>query len=212
MVSESSKSIPLPAQFPKSEEECSRLRKFPSMLTTNYKVVSLVPCLLPNLIFFRLGGIEVATRNNSYTASSRVFKNDEVGEYSSAIAASDVDAISTSKILLLPRLLKHTLIPPIEPRFFHQNQQLYENRALTVLRNCEDLLAVKLPLEFCDNNVLMVLALPDLFTLEFRLPTSFTPTPQDIRRFQSLFAIHLHGFDQIEVIALPFQLVDTFVL
>ena len=43
----------LPLQSPKSEEQCPSLLKLSSMLTTRYyKVIILVPFLVPNLIFF----------------------------------------------------------------------------------------------------------------------------------------------------------------
>jgi len=118
-------------------------------------------------------------------------------------------------ILLLPRLATLALTPPIEPHSFRQNRHRYARRILIILRTCTDLVEVVLPLEFRGRNLPMIRALkalPDLSILKFCLPTTFTSTPWDIRRFQSLLAVHLRGFDQIQDIRLPIQLVNTFVL
>jgi hypothetical protein len=146
---------------------------------------------------------------------SLIISNVRDGLCSSASAASDIDAISTLTILLLPRLAILALTPAIKPHSFRQNRHRYARRILTILRNCTDLVEVGLPLEFRGRNLAMILALkdlPDLSILMFRLPTTFMSTPRDIRRFQSLLAVHLRGFDQIEDIRLPIQLVNTFVL
>jgi len=61
-------------------------------------------------------------------------------------------------------------------------------------------------------SLLYVKSVPHLSILEFGLPiTSFLPTEQGILRFQSVLAVHLRGFDQIQVITLPIQLVTTHV-
>ena len=74
---------------------------------------------------------------------------------------------------------------------------------------------VILPLEFGDSNISLIQALrvlPHLSILEFRLPTIFVPTQQHIHDFQSLLANYLLGFNQIQVITLPIQLVNIHVL
>lgn len=152
---------------------------------------------------------------NTDTFSSRVINNVQSGVYSLAIAASDINAISTLMILLLPRLVILTLTPAIEPHSFCQNRHRYARNILTILRNCTALVGVVLPLEFHGRNVRMIRALkalPDLSILKICLPTTFTSTPWDIRCFQSLLAVHLRGFNQIQDIRLPIQLVNTFAL
>ena len=152
---------------------------------------------------------------NTDTVSSRTNSNVQAGVLCFAVAASDMDASSTAKILLLPRLDILALTPAIEPHSFRQNRHHYARRILKILRDCTHLIEVVLPLEFRGRNLPMILALKDLANLSiltFRLPTTSMPTPWDIRLFQSLLAVHLRGFDQIEDIRLPIQLFNTFVL
>ncbi|KIM37644.1 hypothetical protein M413DRAFT_30827 [Hebeloma cylindrosporum] len=150
----------------------------------------------------------------TYTVRALLINNLHVD--SCVLAASDIDAASTLMILLLPRLVTFIVTPPLEPRFFRRNIGDHGRRILNVLNNCWALETVEIPLEFLLQDVQqMVRALKrlrHLSTLEFSLPTTFTLTPRKIERFQSLFAIHLRGFDQIKDITLPIQLIDNAVL
>jgi hypothetical protein len=93
---------------------------------------------------------------NTDTFSSRVITNVQAGVSSFAIAACDIDAISTLMILLLPRLVILTIAPAIEQHSFRQNRHRYARRILTILRNCTALVGVVLPLEFRGRNLRMI--------------------------------------------------------
>ena len=146
---------------------------------------------------------------NTDTASLRVISNAQIGECSSAVAASDIDGISTLTILRLPRLVTLSITAAIAPYSFRQNQRVYGGRILNILRSCKTLVEVKVPLEFHSQNGSMLLALKalrDLSILELRLPTTFTPTQQDIDRLHSQLVRYLRGFHQIQVLTLPIHL------
>jgi len=147
--------------------------------------------------------------------TARIISDAQVGVLSSVLAAANIDEISTAIILRLPRLALFTLTSPNDPQSFRLNLRLYAERILAVLQNHNNLVGVVLPLEFGRWNVSLIRALralPRLALLEFRLPTTFAPTQQQIHRFQTLLAIHLRRFNQIEVITLPIQLVSVQVL
>lgn len=107
---------------------------------------------------------------NTNTISSLIIRNAQVEVYSSAIATSDIDAISTSMILrlLFPQWVNlmlgchWTTFLSLEPKTMQIDFSLF------YLRIHNTVLEPKLPFEFHNSNVLMVLdfkALPSSFCL-----------------------------------------------
>ena len=84
-----------------------------------------------------------------------------------------------------------------------------------LLNSFNTLRHVVLPLDLSGRTTSILVALrghPQLSILDLRLPESYLPTSDDIRRFRLLLAVELFGFEQIQTLVIQTQLVDWMVI
>jgi hypothetical protein len=147
-----------------------------------------------------------------------ILQNDQGIKVSSALLPFDAltaNPSSRTTLLSLSNLYMIVFNSAHNPRRLFHNADQYMTDMVLLLNSFNTLRHVVLPLDLSGRTTSILVALrghPQLSILDLRLPESYAPTSDDIRRFRLLLAVELFGFQQIQTLVIQTQLVDWMVI
>ena len=147
-----------------------------------------------------------------------ILQNDQGIKVSSALLPFDAltaNPSSRATLLSLSNFYMIVFNSPLNPHCLIHNADQYMTDMVLLLNSFNTLRHVVLPLDLSGRTTSILVALrghPQLSILDLRLPESYLPTSDDIRRFRLLLAVELFGFEQIQTLVIQTQLVDWMVI